>query len=347
MNTGHRDSATAVPILETRGLCKDFHRGSFGGEILPAWMRARVGASMRASMRAVDAVDMAIGPGEIRGIVGESGSGKTTLARCSLRLLEPSSGSIYFDGHNLASLSQAALRAKRRDFQMVFQNPYASLNPAMTVEELILEPLRIHRIGTRETQARRLRELLDAVSLSALLMKRRSSELSGGQQQRVAIARGLALRPRLLIADEPVSSLDASVQAQILNLLADLKRKYELTLILISHSLCVIHYLCTRISVMYRGRIVEEAPAAVYFNKPRHPYSKLLLDTMLVLESSRQNGMHVPGSSASLPLNAPPCCAFHPRCPQAFELCRERTPGLKEVAAGEKVACFLYFEPEA
>lgn len=330
MNTSHNNSAESVPILEIRKLCKDFRSSGIGGEIA------------RAPLRAVDAVDMEIDPGEIRGIVGESGSGKTTLARCSLRLLEPSSGSIYFDGHNLDSLSHAALRAKRREFQMVFQDPYASLNPAMTVEELILEPLRIHKIGTRETQTQHLRELLDAVSLSELLVKRRPLELSGGQQQRVGIARALALKPRLLIADEPVSSLDASVQAQILNLLADLKRKYELTLILISHSLCVIHYLCTRISVMYRGRIVEEAPAAAFFKQPRHPYSKLLLDTMLILDSSQRNGTHLAGPPVAFSLNAPLGCSFHPRCPRALELCRAEIPCLKEVAPGEKVACFLY-----
>ena len=331
MNIGHGESEKPAPLLEIRELCKDFFSGSLGSE------------SARAKFRAVDSVDMEVDSGELRGIVGESGSGKTTLARCSLRLLEPSSGSVCFDGRNLASFSPAALRAKRREFQMIFQDPYASLNPSMTVEDLILEPLRVHKIGTPEAQMRQLRELLDAVSLDGFLAKRRPSELSGGQQQRVGIARALALRPRLLIADEPVSSLDASVQAQILNLLADLKRKYTLTLILISHSLCVIHYLCTRISVMYRGRIVEEAPAAVFFENPKHPYGKLLLDTMPVLDSSRPNRSGPAGSTASYPPPVPRGCAYHPRCPHAFALCRAEVPLLKEVASGEKVACFLYF----
>lgn len=330
MNTSHNNSAEAVPILEIQKLCKDFRSGGIG--------RRTVGTPVRA----VDAVDMQVDRGEIRGIVGESGSGKTTLARCSLRLLEPTSGSICFDGHNLTAFSQAALREKRREFQMVFQDPFASLNPAMTVEELILEPLRIHKIGTRETQMQHLRELLDAVSLSELLMKRKPSELSGGQQQRIGIARGLALKPRLLIADEPVSSLDASVQAQILNLLADLKRKYAFTLILISHSLSVIHYLCSSISVMYRGRIVEEASAAVFFKKPRHPYSKLLLDTMLLLGSSQRNSTHTSAAPSPFSPNAPSGCAFHSRCPRVFPACRTQIPSLKEVASGEKVACLLY-----
>jgi oligopeptide/dipeptide ABC transporter ATP-binding protein len=330
MNTDHHNSSKADPILEIQKLCKDFHSGGIGRE------------SVRGSLRAIDAVDMKVHRGEIRGIVGESGSGKTTLARCSLRLLEPTSGSVHFDGQNLAFLSPSALRAKRREFQMVFQDPYASLNPAMTVEELILEPFRIHKIGTYEIQMQHLRELLDATSLSESLIKRRPSELSGGQQQRVGIARALALKPRLLIADEPVSSLDASVQAQILNLLADLKTKFTLTLILISHSLCVIHYLCARISVMYHGRVVEEAPAAIFFKKPRHPYSKLLLDTMLIPETFQRNSTLLPGPSVPLSLSIPPGCAFHPRCPHAFAMCREQIPSLKELQPEEKVACFLY-----
>jgi len=327
MNAKQDNPSNTIPILKIDGLCKDFGSGGFG----------------RKTVRVVDGVDMEVDPGEIRGIVGESGSGKTTLARCSLRLLEASSGSIYFDGQNLASLSSAALRTKRREFQMVFQDPYACLNPSMTVEEILLEPLRIHKIGTREAQAQRVRELLAGVSLSELLLKRRSSELSGGQQQRVGIARGLAFRPRLLIADEPVSSLDASVQAQILNLLADLKKRYRLSLILISHSLCVIRYLCTRISVMYCGRIIEEAPAAVFFKNPRHPYSRLLLDTMPILDRARRSGRHLPGAATPFSPNLPPGCAFHPRCPRAFALCREQVPCLKEIEPGEKVACFLYF----
>jgi oligopeptide/dipeptide ABC transporter ATP-binding protein len=259
-----------------------------------------------------------------------------------LRLLEPSSGSVFFDGHNLASYSSAALRAKRREFQMVFQDPSA-LNSSMTVEDLILEPLRIHKIGTPDAQMARLRKLMDAVSLNGFLMKRKPSELSGGQQQRVGIARAIALGPRLLIADEPVSSLDASVQAQILNLLADLTGKYTLTLILISHSLFVIHYLCTRISVLYRGRIVEEAPAEVFFEKPKHPYSRLLLDSMPALSSSLPDRTGQSGPTAPESRHVPRGCAFHPRCPRSFALCRAEVPPLKEVASGEKVACFLYF----
>jgi oligopeptide/dipeptide ABC transporter ATP-binding protein len=315
-----------VPILRTEELCREFIPGGFSQK----------------PVRVVDRVNMEVAPGEIRGIVGESGSGKTTLARCSLRLLEPSSGSVYFDGQDLAALSPAALRDKRQEFQMVFQDPYGSLNPSMTVEEIILEPLRIHRIGSRDSQRQYLQELLEAVSLSEHFLKRRSAELSGGQQQRIGIARGLALKPRLLVADEPVSSLDASVQAQILNLLAELQQKYALTLILISHSLGVIHYLCDKISVMYRGRIVEEAPADSFFRKPKHPYSLLLLHSMPTMHAPSRNDAPPAGSSTASPADSASCCAFHPRCVHAFELCRKQIPPLIEVEEGETVACFLY-----
>jgi oligopeptide/dipeptide ABC transporter ATP-binding protein len=314
------------PLLEIRGLCKNFVTGGF----------------FQKTVRVVDHVDLAVAPGEIRGLVGESGSGKTTLARCSLRLMEPSSGSVFFDGIDLATLSSAALRNKRREFQMVFQDPYASLNPAMFVEEIILEPLRIHRVGTQQEQHRRLRELMNAVSLDESLMRRKPSELSGGQQQRVGIARALALSPRLLVADEPVSALDVSVQAQILNLLSDLKRRYELTLILIAHSLYAVHYLCTHVSVMYRGRIVEDAPAPIFFREPKHPYSRLLLDSMPVLDQLRQSSTRIPKVDTGLRDDSRSGCPFFANCPLSFAQCGEDKPPLKEIAPGERVACFRY-----
>jgi oligopeptide/dipeptide ABC transporter ATP-binding protein len=320
MTEAQEVSPKAVPLLRTRGLCKDFP-----------------------SCRALDNVDMEVEPREIRGIVGESGSGKTTLARCSLRLLEPDSGSVFFDGQDLAALSPASLRAKRREFQMFFQDPYGALNPAMTVEEILLEPLEIHRIGTRESRRRRMRELLDAVSLGESLRTRRPAELSGGQQQRVGIARGLALDPRLLVADESVSSLDASVQAQILNLLADLKRRYALTLVLISHSLYVIHYLATRVSVLYCGQMVEEADAARFFQGPKHPYSRMLLDLTPAMDAPIPRRAQTLKAGEPVPAAARSCCLFHPHCPQAHSRCRQQLPRLKEIGPGEKVACFLYF----
>ncbi len=320
------NSSGRIPLLKTQGLCKDFPPSGFWGE----------------NTRAVDHVDLEVGFGEILGIVGESGSGKTTLARCCLWLIEPSTGTVHFDGQDLAALNPASLRTKRREFQMVFQDPYASLNPAMTVEEILSEPLQVHNIGSREERIHRVRELLDTVSLSDALIKRRSTELSGGQQQRVGLARGLALKPRLLIADEPVSALDASVQTQILNLLADLKKRYKLTLILISHSLYAVHYLCSRISVMYRGRIVEEAPSEAFFQKPKHPYSRILLDSMPTLHPMAKGRTYPFRENVSSPSNIVSTCAFHPHCPQALAICREQLPPLKEIHPGEKVACFLY-----
>ncbi len=315
-----------TPLLRVRELYKYFPYGRLWG----------------AGIRVLDNINMQVHPGEIRGIVGESGSGKTTLARCCLRLIEPSGGTVEFDGQDLGLLSRSALRAKRREFQMVFQDPFASLNPAMTVEEILREPLQVHKIGTREFQDRRIRELLDDVSLNESLLKRRPSQLSGGQQQRVGIARGLALRPRLLVADEPLSALDVSVQAQILNLLAELKRRYGLTLILISHSLHAIRYLCTSISVMYRGRIIEEAPVETFFKTPRHPYSRILLEAMPVLNPTKpaRTGL---AKNAGLPTSQiSRGCAFHPRCPHVSAVCKEQVPALTEVNPGERVACFLY-----
>jgi oligopeptide/dipeptide ABC transporter ATP-binding protein len=308
-------------LLEIRDLCKRF-RGS----------RSLV----------VDNVDMAVASGEIRGIVGESGCGKTTMARCSLRLLEPSSGQIYFDGQNLSGLRGAELRRKRREFQMVFQDPYSSLNPGMTVEDILLEPLRIHNTGTRGEQQQRILELIDTVSLDAAWMNRKPAELSGGQQQRVGIARGLALKPRLLVADEPVSALDVSVQAQILNLLSDLKKQYDLTLILISHSLYAIHYLCTHVSVMYRGRIVEEAPAATFFGDPKHPYSGILLDSMPGLNSTARKSAPGIREDFAEAGNSRSGCVFYSNCPRRMKICGEMSPEMRKLESGGTVACFLY-----
>jgi len=331
-----------MPLLKIQGLCKDFSSGSLWKK------RARV----------IDAVDMEVRAGEIRGIVGESGSGKTTLARCSVRLIEPSSGSVQFDGQDLASLSPAVLRAKRKEFQMIFQDSSASLNPGMTVGQVLSEPLTIHNVGSGDSRERRIRELLESVSLSTSLIHRKSSELSGGQQQRLGIARGLALKPRLLIADEPVSALDPSVQAQILNLLGDLKRQHDLTLILISHSLHAVHYLCTHVSVLYKGRLVEEAPAPSFFREPKHPYSRVLLESIPVLEplkKVRSSSAPKADTSSAHTLSG---CAFYAYCPHRLPVCAEQFPSLSdphrlpvcaeqfpslsEMSPGEKVACFLY-----
>ncbi|HYK88055.1 MAG TPA: ABC transporter ATP-binding protein [Acidobacteriota bacterium] len=317
----------AIPILSIKNLSKDYSAGGI-------WAGRMI--------RALDHVSLDIAPGEMLGLVGESGCGKTTLARCALRLTPPTSGSVYFDGVDLNLLSSDALRRKRREFQIIFQDPFAALDPNMRIRQILLEPFQAHGLGTRGDREKWIRELAEAVSLDPLLLSRRPANLSGGQQQRVGIARALSLKPRLLVADEPVSALDVSVQAQILNLLAELQRRFGLTLILISHSLPVVHYLCSRVAVMYLGRIVEEAPASEFFAKPKHPYSELLLQSMpsLTLSGAR---LPSPGKGELPKATAPPPgCAFHPRCPHARAQCRKDVPTLSACGLDSRVACFLY-----
>jgi peptide/nickel transport system ATP-binding protein/oligopeptide transport system ATP-binding protein len=320
------NNPAVVPILRVRGLTKSFPLGSFH----------------RRSTCVVNNVDLDVNAEEIRGIVGESGAGKSTLMRCSLRLLEPSSGSVQFKGEELTLLSPASLRAKRKEFQMIFQDPYASLNPYMTVEQILMEPLHVHKMGDRDYKLRQVREMLEVVSLSQSILNRKSSELSGGQQQRVGIARGLILNPRLLVADEPVSALDASVQAQILNLMAELKKRYSLTMILISHSLSAIHYLCTHISVLYRGRLIEEAPADAFFNNPRHPYSKALLEATPVLDPTKLRQAQSATIASKAPQDAESGCAYYPFCSHRLLICEHQAPPLSKVKKCESVACFLH-----
>ncbi len=312
------------PLLKIKGLHKEF-RGAAGRPL-----------------RAVCGVDLEVWAGETLGLVGESGCGKSTLARCALRLLEPTSGEVFFDGVDLRALKPSELRRKRREFQIVFQDPLASLDPRMTVAQIIAEPFEIHGLGSRSERERQVRELMDAVALDPILAHHRPTALSGGQQQRVGIARALALKPRLMFADEPVSALDASVQAQVLNLLIELQKRFDLTLVLISHSLAVVHYLCTRVSVMYLGRVIEEAPAPEFFRQPLHPYSQLLLRSMPSMDLASKMPSGAPAGEIPSPLNPPPGCPFHPRCPQALPNCRERAPGLEMQMPDRKVACFLY-----
>ena len=309
------------PLLKITGLHKEF-RGTAGKPL-----------------RAVRGVDLDVYAGETLGLVGESGCGKSTLARCALRLMEPTSGSVFFNGVNIFTLGAAELRNKRRQFQMIFQDPLAALDPRMTVGQIIAEPLEVHGLGTTTWRGGRVGDLMAAVALDPQLAGQRPSSLSGGQQQRVGIARALALEPRLLVADEPVSALDASVQAQVLNLLIELQKRFDLTLVLISHSLGVVHYLCTRVAVMYLGRIVEEAPAAGFFTQPLHPYSRLLLRSMPDLHSKAPDGC---AGDIPSPLNPPSGCPFHPRCSEALPKCRDLAPRLDSHGPGRRIACFLY-----
>ena len=314
-----------TPILEIRGLSKTFRTG--------------IARDDRAVYALTD-IDLRVESGESLGIVGESGCGKSTLARCALRLLRPDKGSVLYRGLDLQRLPSPELRALRAEFQIIFQDSLASLNPRMTVQEILAEPLVVHRRSTRETAGQRLPELIAEVGLDEGLIHRRPAELSGGQQQRVAIARALALNPRLLIADEPVSALDASVQTQILNLLGQIRQRHGISLVLISHSFPVIRYLCTRIVVMYLGRIVEDASADEFFRGPRHPYSRALLESMPVMHQKLPAAR--PALSGEVPsAAAPPSgCPFHPRCPKVLEGCRMEVPPLQECGS-TKVACFL------
>jgi oligopeptide transport system ATP-binding protein len=268
-------------------------------------------------------------------IVGESGCGKSTLGRLALRLIEPDAGSVHFAGEDLGALSAAALRARRRDMQLIFQDPFASLDPRMTVEQAVAEPLRLHNIVPRAEERDRVAALLERVGLRPEAARRWPHEFSGGQRQRIAIARALASAPRLIIGDEPVSALDVSVQAQVVNLLADLIRDLGLTFVLISHDLGVVRHIADRVAVMYLGRIVEDGPAAAVFGTPRHPYTRALLAA-------------VPGTGAKAPplegdvpspIAPPPGCRFHTRCPYAEAICREQVPEL--LGSTHLAACHL------
>jgi len=279
----------------------------------------------RGAVRAVDGVSLAVPAGSVLAIVGESGCGKSTLGRLALRLIEPDAGAVRFMGEDLRALSAAALRARRRDMQLIFQDPFASLDPRMTVEAAIAEPLRLHRITPRGGEAARVAELLERVGLRPETARRWPHEFSGGQRQRIAIARALASGPKLIIGDEPVSALDVSVQAQVVNLLADLIRDLGLTFVLISHDLGVVRHIADRVAVMYLGRIVEAGPAAEVFAAPRHPYTRALLASV---PGQGQRAALLEGDVPS-PIAPPAGCRFHTRCPFAEAACAASEPVLE------------------
>ncbi|MDR3410911.1 MAG: ATP-binding cassette domain-containing protein [Formivibrio sp.] len=295
------------------------------------------------SIHAVQDVSLNIHRGEIVGIVGESGSGKTTLGRCVLRLTEPTQGSIQFDGINLTHLEGIPLRHMRRRMQMIFQDPYASLNPRMTVENIIAEPLNIHQIGTATERHERVSALLKEVDLPPDSGARYPHEFSGGQRQRIGIARALAIKPDLIVADEPVSALDVSIQAQVVNLLKDLQERYHLTMLFISHDLNVVNFLCDRVVVMYLGRVMESGPAQSISNRPTHPYTQALLSANPHLGSVKRQRIALSGDLPS-PAHPPSGCVFRTRCPFAKARCSEEIPQLRQVGeAGEQqVACHFF-----
>jgi oligopeptide/dipeptide ABC transporter ATP-binding protein len=324
-------SAGTPHLLEVRDLVKHFP--VVGGSL---FARA-VGV-----VRAVDGVSFSIYPGETLGLVGESGCGKTTIGRCVLQLEQPTAGEVIFEGHELTTLTDTALRPIRRKMQVIFQDPLSSLNPRMTVGQIIAEPLKVHGlVGDRQSRRQQVAELLTDVGLLPVLARRYPHELSGGQRQRVGIARAVAMRPSLIVCDEPVSALDVSIQAQIINLLDELQERFGLTYLFIAHDLSVVRHLSDRVAVMYLGKIVEMTDRQRLYETPLHPYTRALLSAVPIpdpqVEAQRERVV-LRGEVPS-PVNPPSGCVFHPRCPIAVADCSQVVPELREVQPGHRVAC--------
>jgi len=320
-------------LLEVRGLTKYFtqRRGLF---------------SLRAQpVRAVDGVSLKVQRRETLGVVGESGCGKTTLGRCILRLIEPTSGEVLFEGINILTLGSTEMRRHWRNMQMVFQNPFSSLNPRLNVLRLVSEPLRTHTDLRADALSARVVELLERVGLKREHLFRYPHEFSGGQCQRIAVARALALNPKLLILDEPTSAVDVSVQAQILNLLQELQREFNLTYLFISHNLSVVQHISERIAVMYLGKVVELSKSETIFGGALHPYTEALLSSTPIPDPDVKKERIILEGGVPSPINPPPGCRFHPRCPRVMPLCSKAEPVLIDVGNGHLVACHRYEGP--
>ncbi|WP_018132975.1 ABC transporter ATP-binding protein [Effusibacillus pohliae] len=317
-------------LLEVRNLKKYFE------------IRGGLLNRVKGYVKAVDDVSFFVRRGETLGIVGESGCGKSTAGRTMLRLLEPTGGQVLFEGVDLATLSREEMRRKRKEIQMVFQDPYASLNPRLTVAEIIAEPLRAHGLTDKAVINEKVQQILQVCGLNAEHARRYPHEFSGGQRQRIGIARSLVLQPKLIVADEPVSALDVSIQSQILNLLQDLQEQFGLTYVFISHDLSVVRHISTRVGVMYLGRMVELGPAEELYENPKHPYTQALLSAVPVANPLVKRERIILQGDVPSPANPPKGCAFAPRCPQVMEVCKTERPELISVGQDYRVACHLY-----
>ena len=328
---------TSAALVQVEGLVKHF----------PGERRWFGLGRPRSVVRAVDGVSFAIAAGRTLGLVGESGCGKSTTGRAMLRLLEPDRGRVTIDGQDVLALGARELRALRRRMQIVFQDPYGSLNPRMTVRQTLVEPLAIHRIASGRDAERRIAALLEEVGLDPAFEGSYPHELSGGQRQRVGIARALSVEPQVLVLDEPVSALDVSVQAQVLNLLADLQARRRLTYLFIAHDLAVVKHIADQVAVMYLGKIVEHAPAPALYTGPRHPYTASLLSAVPVPDPTAQRQRIVLSGDVPSPAHPPAGCPFHPRCPhpKKNDRCRTEAPALREVTPDQRVACHFAEEP--
>jgi oligopeptide transport system ATP-binding protein len=322
VNSNGKATNAATPLVSIRGLVKHFPVEGSDDVV-----------------RAVDGVTFDILSGETLGLVGESGCGKSTVGRCILRLIEPTAGEVRFLGDDILAFGKKELREARREMQIIFQDPYASLNPRMKIGDIVGEPLVIHGIGNRSERRERVAGLLKRVGLNPDYMTRYAHEFSGGQRQRIGVARTLALNPKLIVADEPVSALDVSVQAQVVNLLQELQEEFKLTYLFISHGLAVVEHISTRVAVMYLGRIVEIATAIDLYAQPLHPYTQALLSAIPIPDPKQKRQRIILEGDVPTPINPPSGCRFRTRCPIAIEDCARIDPELRELAPGHEVAC--------